>query len=32
VTSTLDGGEGVQYALPPASITVLRGKIKIKTR
>ena len=32
VTSTLDGGEGAQYALPPASITVLRGKIEIKTK
>jgi hypothetical protein len=30
VTSTLSGGEGVQYALPPASITVLRGKTKTK--
>ena len=28
VTSTLNGGEGAQYGLPPASITVLRGKIR----
>ena len=30
VTSTLDGGEGAQYALPPASITVLRENKETK--
>jgi hypothetical protein len=28
VTSTLSGGAGAQYSLPPASITVLRGKVE----
>jgi hypothetical protein len=27
VTSTLSGGEGTQYDLPPASLTVLRGRL-----
>jgi hypothetical protein len=30
VMSTMNGGEGAQYTLPPASITVLRGKIETK--
>jgi len=27
VTSTVDGGAGTKYSLPPASMTVLRGKV-----
>ena len=30
VTSTMNGGEGAPYTLPPASITVLRGKIETR--
>ena len=29
-TSTLSGGEGTQYNLPAASLTVLRGKLNLK--
>jgi hypothetical protein len=28
VISTQPGGKGVQYTLPTASVTVLRGKVK----